>query len=56
MYYPRICDKVLAKKLQLTGATLVVGPKCVGKLKHHFKQLKVLFIYNQTLNIRRQVN
>lgn len=31
MYYPRICDKVLSRKLQLTGATLVVGPKWCGK-------------------------
>lgn len=30
-YYPRICDIVLADKLQLTGATLVVGPKWCGK-------------------------
>ena len=30
-YYPRICDQVLSRKLQLTGATLVVGPKWCGK-------------------------
>jgi predicted AAA+ superfamily ATPase len=30
-YYPRICDKVLSQKLQLTGATLIVGPKWCGK-------------------------
>ncbi|MDO9153320.1 MAG: DUF4143 domain-containing protein [Paludibacter sp.] len=30
-YYPRICDEVLSRKLQLTGATLVVGPKWCGK-------------------------
>jgi len=30
-YYPRICDEVLNRKLQLTGATLVVGPKWCGK-------------------------
>jgi len=30
-YYPRICDQVLNRKLQLTGATLVVGPKWCGK-------------------------
>jgi uncharacterized protein len=30
-YYPRICDKVLSRKLQLTGATLIVGPKWCGK-------------------------
>lgn len=30
-YYPRICDQVLSSKLQLTGATLVVGPKWCGK-------------------------
>ncbi|MBW6492533.1 MAG: DUF4143 domain-containing protein [Lentimicrobium sp.] len=30
-YYPRICDKVLNRKLQLTGATLIVGPKWCGK-------------------------
>jgi len=30
-YYPRICDQVLSQKLQLTGATLVVGPKWCGK-------------------------
>ena len=30
-YYPRICDKVLIRKLQLTGATLIVGPKWCGK-------------------------
>lgn len=30
-YYPRICDKVLSRKLQLTGATLVIGPKWCGK-------------------------
>jgi len=30
-YYPRICDDVLNRKLQLTGATLVVGPKWCGK-------------------------
>lgn len=30
-YYPRICDKVLNQKLQLTGATLVIGPKWCGK-------------------------
>ena len=30
-YYSRICDNVLSRKLQLTGATLVVGPKWCGK-------------------------
>jgi hypothetical protein len=30
-YYPRICDKVLSRKLQFTGATLIVGPKWCGK-------------------------
>ncbi|MDY0103785.1 MAG: DUF4143 domain-containing protein [Lentimicrobium sp.] len=30
-YYPRICDNVLSRKLQLTGATLIVGPKWCGK-------------------------
>ncbi len=30
-YYPRICDTVLIGKLQLTGATLIVGPKWCGK-------------------------
>jgi len=30
-YYPRICDQVLNRKLQLTGATLIVGPKWCGK-------------------------
>lgn len=30
-YYPRICDEVLSRKLQLTGATLVIGPKWCGK-------------------------
>lgn len=30
-YYPRICDKVLSRKLQLTGATLVIGQKWCGK-------------------------
>jgi predicted AAA+ superfamily ATPase len=30
-YFPRICDKVLRRKLQLTGATLIVGPKWCGK-------------------------
>ena len=30
-YYPRICDQVLNQKLQLTGATLVIGPKWCGK-------------------------
>jgi len=30
-YYPRICDKALSRKLQLTGATLIVGPKWCGK-------------------------
>ena len=30
-YYPRICDKGLSRKLQLTGATLVTGPKWCGK-------------------------
>ena len=30
-YYPRICDRVLSRKLQLTGATLIVGPKWCGK-------------------------
>lgn len=30
-YYPRICDEVLSRKMHLTGATLVVGPKWCGK-------------------------
>jgi len=30
-YYPRICDNVLSRKLQLTGASLIVGPKWCGK-------------------------
>ena len=30
-YYPRICDKILQEKLQLTGASLVIGPKWCGK-------------------------
>ena len=32
-YYPRICDKVLLSKLQITGAVLVVGPRWCGKTK-----------------------
>ena len=30
-YYPRSCDNVLNRQLQLTGATLVVEPKWCGK-------------------------
>ena len=30
-YYPRICDNVSNRQLQLTGATLVVEPKWCGK-------------------------
>ena len=45
MYYPRICDKVLAKKLQLTGATLVVGPKWCGKTETSLQAAKsVIYI------------
>ncbi len=45
MYYPRICDKVLAKKLQLTGATLVIGPKWCGKTETSLQAAKsVIYI------------
>lgn len=45
MYYPRICDKVLAKKLKLTGATLVVGPKWCGKTETSLQAAKsVIYI------------
>lgn len=44
-YYPRICDKVLAKKLQLTGASLVVGPKWCGKTETSLQAAKsVIYI------------
>lgn len=46
-YYPRICDKVLSRKLQLTGATLLVGPKWCGKTETAL-QAAVSVIYIQS--------
>jgi len=44
-YFPRICDKVLNRKLQLTGATLVVGPKWCGKTETALQAAKsVIYI------------
>jgi hypothetical protein len=44
-YYPRICDQVLGRKLQLTGATLIVGPKWCGKTETALQAAKsVIYI------------
>ena len=50
-YYPRICDRVLQKKLKITGAVLIVGPKWCGKTETALQAAKsVLFIQENTQN------
>lgn len=50
-YYPRICDQVLNRKLQLTGATLVVGPKWCGKTETALQAARsVIYIQSDVSN------